>query len=89
MCETCQTLGAALEIGRIAASEVGAWKRAFELDEGAARRLLEGREPNEHRRLENRHAIVTARPADLTDELVKAHELDLVARMGLNAEALI
>jgi hypothetical protein len=83
MCETCHALEAALEDGRLAASSIPTWRRLFESAPDEAKTLLESQEPNEHVRRENAYAAMTARPADLTDEMIAAHEADLAARMGL------
>lgn len=89
MCETCRHLGSAIEDGRIGVGAIDKWRRAFESAPELAREALESQRPDQHRRLENHHALVTARHADLDDRLVDVHERELASRLGIRPEDVI
>lgn len=78
----------AVETGSIAVGSEGNWRRLFEADANAAASLLEGQAPTLHRRMENRRVLLNAAPG-CSEELLRAHEADLAARLFVTIEELV
>lgn len=63
----------AVEVGRISVSSVDNWRRMFETDAGLAAELLHGRQPDTHRRMENRRELVAPAFSEEDERLYRSY----------------